>query len=118
MCSTALAKQAPFWRSSFVMSGQPLTAWGDMLDAHRQVEPVQHMAGRTNARRLSQRPRPVSAIAEDGELSARCCTKSMQHAAQLLGLPIGLDRHTAEDDLLTIIIAGLRNEHLEGPYLI
>jgi hypothetical protein len=42
----------------------------------------------------------------------------MQHAAQLLGLPIGLGWHTAEDDLLAIIIAGLRNEHLEGPYLI
>ncbi len=42
----------------------------------------------------------------------------MQYAAQLLGLPIGLDGHTAEDDLLTIIVAGLRHEHLEGPYLI
>ena len=42
----------------------------------------------------------------------------MQHAAQLLGLPIGLGWHAAEDDLLAIIIAGLRNEHLEGPHLI
>src|ERR1700724_3166451 len=76
------------------------------------------MPRRPNARPLSQRPRPVGAIAEDGELRARCCAKAMQHAAQLLGLPIGLDRHAAEDDLLTIIVAGLRNEHLEGPYLI
>jgi hypothetical protein len=91
---------------------------GDMLDAHRQVELVKHMERWTNARRLSQRPRPVGAIAEDGEPCARCCAKAMQHAAQLLGLPIGLGRHTAEDDLLAIIIAGLRNEYLEGPYLI
>jgi hypothetical protein len=57
---------------------------GDMLDAHRQVEPVKHMESWTNARRLSQRPRPVGAIAEDGQLRARCCAKAMQHAAQLL----------------------------------
>lgn len=42
----------------------------------------------------------------------------MQRAAQLLGLSISLDRHAAEDDLLAIIVAGLRNEHLKGPYLI
>jgi hypothetical protein len=90
---------------------------GDMLDPHRQVEPVKHMESWTNARRLSQRPRPVAAIAKDGQLRARCCAKAMQHAAQLLGLPIGLGWHTADDDLLVIIIAGLRNEHLEGPYL-
>src|SRR5580704_18823201 len=89
-----------------------------MLDAHRQVEPVKHMESWTNACRLSQRPRPAGAIAEDGRLRARCCAKAMQHAAQLLGLPIGLGWHTAEDDLLAIIIAGLRDEHLEGPYLI
>jgi hypothetical protein len=28
----------------------------------------------------------------------------MQYAAQLLGLPIDLDGHTAEDDLLTIML--------------
>jgi hypothetical protein len=42
----------------------------------------------------------------------------MQRAAELLGLSISLDRHAAEDDLLAIIVAGLRNEHLKGPYLI
>jgi hypothetical protein len=41
-----------------------------------------------------------------------------QHAAPLLGLPIGLDRHIAEDDLLTLVVATLSNEHLEGPYLV
>jgi hypothetical protein len=56
----------------------------DMLDAHRRVEPVKHMTGRTNARRLSQRPRPwpVRAIA----VRARRCARAMQHAARLLGL--------------------------------
>jgi hypothetical protein len=34
----------------------------------------------------------------------------MQHATQLLGLPIGLNRHTAEDNLLTIIVADLSND--------
>src|ERR1700723_2791826 len=68
---------------------------GDMLDAHRQMEPVQYISSRTTARRLSQRPRPVGAIAEDGELRARCCAKAMQDAAQLLGLPIGLGWHAA-----------------------
>jgi hypothetical protein len=42
----------------------------------------------------------------------------MQRAAQLLGLSISLHRHAAEDDLLAIIVAGLRNQHLNGPYLI
>ena len=53
-----------------------------------------------------------------GELRARRRAKAVQHASQLLGLPIGLDRNTAEDDLLAIIFAGLRNEHLEGSDLI
>src|SRR6202162_5893020 len=116
-CSTASAKRAPSCRSSFVMSGQPLTAWATCwMRIARWNQSSTCQVGPT--RRLSQRPRPVGAIAEDGELRARCCAKAMQHAAQLLGLPIGLDRHAAEDDLLTIIVAGLRNEHLEGPYLI
>jgi hypothetical protein len=42
----------------------------------------------------------------------------MQYATQLLRLPVGLDRHAAEDDLLAIIAAGLRDEHLEGPRLV
>ena len=60
----------------------------------------------------------VGAIAEDGQLRARCCAKATQHAAQLPSLSIGLDWYIAEDHLLAIIIAGLRNEHLEAPYLI
>ncbi len=42
----------------------------------------------------------------------------MQYATQLLRLPVGLDRHAAEDDLLAIVVAGLRDEHLEGPHLV
>ena len=89
------------------------------LDAVGPSTPtVKHMEGWTNARCFSQRPRPVRAIAEDRQLGARCYAKAMQHAAELLSLPIGLGWHTAEDDLLAIIIAGLRNDHLEGPHLI
>jgi hypothetical protein len=50
--------------------------------------------------------------------SVRGVAKAMQRAAELLGLSISLDRHAAEDDLLAIIVAGLRNEHFKGPYLI
>jgi hypothetical protein len=90
----------------------------DMLEAHRQMELVQHIESWTNARRFSQRPRPLGPIAEDRQLGARRCAKAMQHATQLPSVPIDLGWHTAEDDLLAIIIAGLRNEHLEGPHLI
>ena len=57
-------------------------------------------------------------IAQDGDLSVWRRAEPMQQAAQLLGLPIGLDRHAAEGDLLAIVVAGLRHEHLEGPHLI
>ena len=36
----------------------------------------------------------------------------------MLGPSISLERHAAEDDLLTIVVADLCNEHLKGPYLI
>jgi hypothetical protein len=42
----------------------------------------------------------------------------MQHAAQLLGLPISLGRHAAEHDLLAVVVADLRDEDFEGPCLV
>lgn len=77
----------------------------DMLDGHRQVESVHHMESWTNTRRFSQRPRPLGAIAEDRQLGARCCATAMQHATRLVRRHLGLGWHTAEDDLLAVIIA-------------
>jgi hypothetical protein len=36
----------------------------------------------------------------------------MQHAAQLLCLPISLSRHGAEHDLLAVVVADLSEENL------
>jgi hypothetical protein len=90
----------------------------DVLDAHGEMKPVKHMTGRTDARRLAKRPRPVCPIAQDGDRGAWRPAKTMQNAAQLLSLSIGLDRYAAEDDLLAIVVADLRHEHLESPHLI
>jgi len=46
-----------------------------------------------------------------------CRPKVMQHAAQLLRLPISLRRHAAEHDLLGVVVALLRDENLEGSRL-
>ena len=54
---------------------------------------------------------------QDGDLGARRRTKLMQHPAQLLRLPVGLGRNTAEGDLLTVV-ARLRDEDLEGACLV
>jgi len=42
----------------------------------------------------------------------------MQHAAQLIPLPIRLRGHAAEDDLLAVIVADLSKHHLERADLI
>jgi hypothetical protein len=42
----------------------------------------------------------------------------MQHAAQLLPLPIRLGGHAGEHDLLSVIVAHLREEDLERTHLI
>jgi hypothetical protein len=44
--------------------------------------------------------------------------RGWRHAALLLGLPVGFDWRAGEDDRRAIVVAGLRNKHLEGPYLI
>lgn len=85
-----------------------------MLNAHCEMEPVEHMTGRTEARRLAKRPRTVGPIAQDRDLGTWRRAKTMQHSAQLLGLPIGLDWHAAEGDLLAVVVTDLRHENLEG----
>src|ERR1700735_1048942 len=82
------------------------------------MKPIQHVMGWTDARRLSQGSRPIGAIAQDGSRRARCRPEVMQHAAQLLCLPIRLGRHTAERDVLAVVVADLSDENLEGTPLV
>src|SRR5208337_2532728 len=89
-----------------------------VLDAHGEMKAIEHVMGRPDARRLAQRPWPIGAVAQDGDRCARCGTKAMQHAAQLLLLPIGLGRHTAKHDPLAGVVADLSDEDLEGAYLV
>src|SRR5260370_21751677 len=42
----------------------------------------------------------------------------MQHAAQLLALPVSFGWHAAEHDLLSVVVAHLRQEYLERTQLV
>ena len=77
------------------------------------MEPVQHMLGRTDARRFTERARPFGTVAQDGDGRGRRRSQPMQHATQLVPLPISLRGHTAKDDLFPIVIADLGKHHLE-----
>lgn len=48
---------------------------GHMLGAHRQMEPVQHVPGRTDARDLAEGPRSFGPIAQDGDRGNWRCPK-------------------------------------------
>jgi len=91
---------------------------GDVLDVHPQVEPVQHVVGGTDARRLARAPWSLGAVAENGHRPRPGGPEVMQHAAQLLGLMVGFRRHAREDDALAVVIAGLRNDDLKGADLV
>jgi len=54
-----------------------------VLNAHRQVEPVNYMKDSSDARGLSQRSRAVGAIAQDRHLRFRRHAKIAKHAVQL-----------------------------------
>jgi len=95
-----------------------LDGLGDVLNAHREMKPIQHVTGRADAPRLPQGPRPVGAVTQDSDRRARCRPNVMQHAAQLLCLAISLGGHAAEYDLLAIVVADLSDENLEGPPLV
>jgi hypothetical protein len=82
------------------------------------MKPIQHLMGWTDARHLSQGSRPIGAIAQDGGRRARCRPEVMRHAAQLLCLPIRLGRHSAERDVLAVVVADLSDENLEGTPLV
>src|ERR1700733_13266288 len=90
----------------------------NMLDAHREMKTIEHVMGWANARRLAQRSWPIRAVAQDGDRRSRCDAKTMQHAAQLLLLPISLGRHAAEHDPLAGVVADLSDEDLERAHLI
>src|SRR5271166_1517281 len=75
----------------------------DMLDAHREMKTIEHVMGRADGRRLAQRSWAIGAVAQDVDWRARCGTKAMQHAAQLLLLPISLGRHAAKHNLGNIV---------------
>jgi hypothetical protein len=96
----------------------PTHGWlGSVLDSHRQVKPVQHMPSRTDARRFTKRAWSFCTVAQDRDERPRRRSKTTQHAAQLVPLPISLRRHTAEYGLLPIVIADLGKHHLERPNL-
>jgi hypothetical protein len=46
-------------------------------------------------------------LAQDGDECGQCRSQFLQHAAQLIPLPIRLRGHAAEDDLLAVIVADL-----------
>ena len=119
VCSTASAKRAPSWRSSFLLPGQPLTVWATCwMRIAKWNQSSTWKVGPTLAASPSDCGPSAPSLRMVNSVLMVLRQGAMQHAAQLLGLPIGLGWHTAEDDLLAIIIAGLRNEHLEGHHLI
>jgi len=89
-----------------------------VLDAHGEMKPIQHVVRRTDARRLAERARAISAITQDGHRRARCRTEAMQHTPQLLLLPVRLGRHAAEYDRPALVTADLGNKDLEGAHLV
>ena len=77
-----------------------------MLDAHGEMEPVQHVAGRADAGRLAEGARPLGAVAQDGDRRSWRRAEAPQHAAQLL-LPVRLGRRAGEHHGLALRAADL-----------
>src|SRR4051812_23679287 len=100
------------------ISGPSLGRLRHVLDAHGAMKPVQYVAGWTDACRLSERARAISAVAQDGHRRARRRAEAMQHTPQLLLLPVRLGRHAAEDDRPALVAADLGHEDLEGAHLV
>src|SRR3954463_10436840 len=100
------------------VSGPSLGRLRHVLDAHGEMKPVQYVAGWTDACRLSERARAISAVAQDGHRRARRRAEAMQHTPQLLLLPVRLGRHAAEDDRPALVAADLGHEDLEGAHLV
>src|SRR6202012_1870413 len=88
--------------------GRPAAgALSGVLNAHRQVEPVEYMKDSPGARGLPQRPRAVGAVAQDRHLRVRRHAATAQHAVQLRVLLVCLTGHATEQDRLSIVIADL-----------
>jgi hypothetical protein len=89
-----------------------------MLDAHGEMEPVQHVAGRADARRLAEGARPLGAVAQDGDRRSWRRAEAPQHAAQLLALPVRFRRHAAEHHGFALGAPDLGDDGLEGTHLV
>jgi hypothetical protein len=90
----------------------------DVLNPHREVEPVEHMMSRTRAGSFAERARAIGTIAQDGGRCRWRRSQSMKHTAQLSSLRSRLRRHAGEYDLLPIVVADLSEENLERAPLI
>ena len=60
----------------------------DVLNPHREMEPVEHMMRRTGAGGLAERSRTIGTIAQDGDRCRRRRFQSMKHTAQLSRLRV------------------------------
>ena len=90
----------------------------DMLNPHREMKPVQHMMGWTNARGFTKGTWSFGAIAQDRDRCHGRRPQPVQHAAQLVSLAVRLGWHAAEDGMLPVIVADLGKKYLERTHLI
>ena len=67
-----------------------------VLDAHRQVEPVESMKDSPGARGLPQRSRAIGAVAQDRHLRVRRHAETAQHAVQLRVLLVCFTGHATQ----------------------
>jgi hypothetical protein len=91
---------------------------GDVLNPHREVEPVQYMMGWTGAGGFAERSWTICTIAQDGDRCRWRRFQSVNHSARLSTLRSRLRRHAGEYDLFPLIIADLSEENLERAPLI
>ncbi|WP_158930989.1 hypothetical protein [Acidisphaera sp. S103] len=78
---------------------------GDVLNPHRDVEPIQYMVSRTGAGGFAERSWTIGTIAQDGDRYRWRGSQSMKHTAQLSRLRRRLRRHAREYDLFPLIVA-------------
>jgi hypothetical protein len=90
----------------------------NMLNAHRKVEPVKYMMSWARTGRFAKRARTFRLIAENRDRGDGCRTQFMKNAAQLVLLRNRLCGHTAENDLLPVVICDLGERYLERAHLI
>src|SRR5208283_5088153 len=82
------------------------------------MKPVEDMTRRTWARGFTQKPRAFCSIAQHRHRRRGPCSKVTQDGAELLTLPVRLDRDAAEQPLLSLVVAGASQNNLERSNLI